>query len=357
MRRWNLIACSVAIVLGGCGGGADSEPTPTATTAARPTAPLVLGPGKPNTLAGGVPQGGGVISPVIWVTNAGTVRQRAGAAASEVVPNLSDVVSVAIGYAVTRAGALYRWDPYQAPLTATKILDGVADVTTDYGAFALQTDGRVIDLATSQPLPDVANVVAMRIAGFEQSIISGGGQYSRASRYFLQRDGSVLLQDVVVYLGGQLPNTLETTVYARGVQDVTSGGFVQAPNGLIYFDEALVHDVPAKKMASTPRVANQSNSSTLTTSRSTFVLFDDGALWRTTLGSTTGENQQGAPTFSAGVSQFPVRAPGDVDILDFFVLSGEVVIVTRDGASFVSAGEGTTFSPVVFEDLRVSPAR
>ena len=48
MRRWNLIACSVAIVLGCGGDGVDSEPAPTATTAARPTAPLVLGPGKPT---------------------------------------------------------------------------------------------------------------------------------------------------------------------------------------------------------------------------------------------------------------------------------------------------------------------
>jgi len=326
-------------------------PPPVVAPDVRPTDPLSLGLGSPTTLVGGGASSSD-LALIVWITEDGTVMQRNGLAAPSVaVAGLVDVKSVAIPYAVTQSGDLYRWnttDPSQAPM---KILDAVADVNADYGAFALLADGQVMDLATMQLVPEVADVVAIRASGFEQFIISGGGQYSRAQRYYLQKNGTVLLQDVVVYLSGQLPNTSETHVFALGVAEVTASGFIQSADGIVYFGEAIVHDVPARKMASTPRQASDINGSTLASSYTTFVLFDDGALWATTIGKVSGENQQGAPAFRASATQLPMRLPGDVDVVDFAVVGPRVVAFTRDGSSFIDAGDGT-FTPVSFERLR-----
>ena len=316
----------------------------------RPTAPLALGLGAPTTLVGGGASSN-YLEWIVWVTTGGTVMQRAGLSGpSVVVPGLTDVTSVAVGFAVTRTGELFRWSPGAAVLQPVKVLDGVVDVSADYGAFALLADGHVVDLGTMSQLPDVADVVAMRITGFEQAIISGGGQYSRSSRFFLTKTGTVLLQDVVRYLSNQLPNTLSTTQYATGVREVSTSGFIQSPDGLVFFQDALVHDVPARKFASTPRVATQSNATTLGSGTTTYVLFDDGALWASSVSKTSGENQQGAPTFSASATQEPVRLQGDAAIADFALLGPVLLVFDASGRSLARPGDA--FLPVEFEDLR-----
>ena len=341
------IVVVAVFALWSCSEGPPGTPPPDQ----RPTTPLALGPGAPTTIVGGGASSND-LTWIVWITDGGAVMQRQGVAGtSALVAGLSDVKSVAIPYAVTQGGVLYRWDvnaPTQAPV---EVLRDVADVNADYGAFALLVDGSVMDLATMQRVSGVADVVAMRASGFEQFIISGGGQYSRANRYFLQKNGTVLLQDVVVYLANQLPNTSEINVFAMGVEDVTSSGFLQSPDGIVYFGDAVVHDVPARRMAGAPRQASQVNGSTLASSYTTYVLFDDGALWATTIGKTSGENQQGAPTFHASATQAPVRLMGDVDIVDFAILGPRVLVFARDGTSFLDAGDGT-FAPIIFEDLK-----
>ncbi|MDP2275854.1 MAG: hypothetical protein Q8N23_32230 [Archangium sp.] len=309
-----------------------------------PTLSLVRGLGQRRSIAGY----GDVLDFVAWVKNDGTVMQRSGGVTTPVT-GLSDIKTIAAGYAVTNDGRLYSWLNSPAPVL---VREGVVDVNTDYGpALALLDDGRVIDVVKGEALADVSDVVAMRVSGFSQ-FVGGGAQYSRTNRYFLKTDGTVLLQDLVEYISPPpVPApTLTTTLFAAGVKDVTSAGFAQSPDGQVLYNGLLVHDFEAKKIASTPRVAFQMNASTLSTSRTGLALFADGALWASSVSSTSGSNQQGAPTFTQNATQRPLRAPNDAPIEDFEVVGPGVLVFTREGV-FITDGSGG-FVAADFPDLR-----
>ncbi len=307
-----------------------------------PTLSLVRGLGQRRSIAAE----GSVRNFVAWVKSDGTVMQR-NAGVTAPVLGLSDIRTVAVGYAVTNDGRLYSWLNSPAPVL---VRTGVVDVNTDYGpALALLDDGRVVDLVKGEALADVSDVAALRVSGFAQ-FIGGGAQYSRTNRYFLKTDGTVLLQDLVEYLPPVLPPTMTITLVASGAKDISSGGFVQSAEGPVLYADLLVHDFEARKIASLPRVANQMNGSTLSTSRTGLALFADGALWTSTATSTSGSNQQGAPTFTQNATQLPLRAPNDTPIDDFEVVGPDVVIFTREGV-FITDGAGG-FTPADFPDLR-----
>lgn len=311
---------------------------------AAPTLSLVRGLGQRRSIVASET----VSNFVAWVKNDGTVMQRSGGVTAPVA-GLSNVRSIGAGYAVTNEGRLYSWLNSPAPVL---VQEGVVDVNTEYGpALALLDDGRVVDLVKGEALPGVSDVVALRVSGFSQ-FIGGGAQYSRTNRYFLKTDGTVLLQDLVEYIS-QPPvpaPTSTTTLFAAGVKDVSSAGFVQSADGRVLYNNLLVHDFEAKKIASLPRIAMQTNGSTLTTSRTGLALFSDGALWASSAVSTSGSNQQGAPTFTQNATQLPLRAPNDVPIEDFEVVGPQVIIFTREGV-FITGGSGG-FVPADFPDLR-----
>lgn len=307
--------------------------------------PRGLGQRRSIVGAGASPE---VLDYVAWVKSDGTVMQLMGGVTEPVV-GLSDIKSVAVGYAVTNDGRLYSWLRTPSPVL---VKEGVVDVTADYGpALALLDDGTVMDLVKMERLPEVSDVAALRVSGFTQ-FVGGGNQYSRTDRYFLKTDGTVVLQSLVEYLSSPpvAPPALTTTTLATGIADVTSSGFMQSASGQVLFGGLLVHDFAAKKLASPPRRANQSNASTLSTSRTGLALFADGALWSSVSSNTSGSNQQGAPTFSQGATQLPLRAPGDAPIEDFEVVGPEVLIFTRDGI-FLSDGAGG-FMAADFPELR-----
>lgn len=309
-----------------------------------PTLSLMRGQGRRRSIVGY----GEVLDFVAWVKTDGTVMQRIGGVTTP-VSGLSDIETIAAGYAVTTDGRLYSWLNTPAPVL---LREGVVDVNTDYGpALALLDDGRVIDLVKGEALADVSDVVALRVSGFAQ-FIGGGAQYSRTNRYFLKTDGTVLLQDLVEYISPPpVPApTSTTTLFAAGVKDITSAGFVQSADGQVLYNGLLVHDFEAKKIASTPRIATQMNGSTLGTSRTGLALFADGALWASSVSSTSGSNQQGAPTFTQNAAQRPLRAPNDAPIEDFEVVGPAVLIFTREGV-FISNGAGG-FDAADFSDLR-----
>lgn len=291
-----------------------------------------------------------------WVTQSGGVRQRV-EGVETLVPGLTDVRSVAakgpVAWAVTESGSLVKWSPLARPITISPVLQGVREVTAcQFASLALMLDGAVVDLDTMLPVSDLTDVVAIRVSGFSQQIINGGGTYVSTSRFFLRRDGSVERWATIRYVQGQLPDTSMRERLAGVATDVSSAGFIRNAAGLVTLNGALLHEFPAKALASPPRTASQSNSTTFSSSNSCYVLFDDGALWLTSVSKTTGENQQGAPVSSANASQVAVRAPGDEDIDSFLLLGSSVLVTTRSGAMLITGASMRGFEPVSFNDLR-----
>jgi hypothetical protein len=285
----------------------------------------------------------------VWIVQ-GAVMQRL-ANVDTPVAGLTDVRAVGLAngeaYAVTNGGTLFKWTANTAP---ERVLEGIADVHAGpFSVLALEKTGTVIDVLTAQPLPDLQDVVAIRSSGFVQQIINGGGEYRATSRFFLKHDGAVEQRSSVEYLSQQLPDTSDQKVIARSATDVTGAGFVLATDGRAYLQSSFLHDLRARKIASPPRTSSQSNATTFSSANACYVLFDDGALWLTTISKTTGENQQGAPTSREGLTQVPVRAPGDVKIDGFHLLGAQVLISTAAGF-FLSDGS-LRFQPVSFPGL------
>jgi hypothetical protein len=285
----------------------------------------------------------------VWIAQ-GAVMQRL-ANVDSPVAGLTDVRAVGlangVAYAVTNGGTLFKWT---ATTTPERVLEGIADVHAGpFAVLALEETGTVIDVQTLQHINDMKDVVAIRSSGFVQQIINGGGQYRATSRFFLKQDGAVEQRSSVEYLSQQLPDTSDQKVIARSATDVTGAGFVLATDGRAYLQSSFLHDLRARKIASPPRTSSQSNATTFSSANACYVLFDDGALWLTTISKTTGENQQGAPTSREGLTQVPVRAPGDVKIDGFHLLGAQVLISTATG--FFLSDASLRFQPVSFPGL------
>jgi len=318
---------------------------------AAPTLKLEAVSRPPTRIAATTTEQGEPVS-YVWRTATGGVTQRVDGK-DTAVAGLSNVRSVGArettGWAVTQSNALMKWS-LTAPVPET-VLDDVQDVSVNpFVAFALRLDGSVVDLTTLQRVEGLSGVVAIRSSGFSQQISNGGGIYRAVSRYFLTEAGVIEAWSTVEYLSQQLPDTSSRSVFARGAIDVTGLGFTQAADGQVLLGNAFLHDLPAKKIDSPPKISNQSNASTLSSAVTCYALFEDGALWRTTVSKTTGENQQGAPTAVSNATQAPVRLPVDEEVDDFVMLGRRVLAFSRDGATFF-VGYDDSLEPVSFPGL------
>ncbi len=329
---------------------------------------LPRGLGRSTTLALGASPLVGTAA--VWVRDDGTVSQR-NEGVELVVPGIAGAKSVGLAgdpsralklsFAATASGAVFRWSfatNVPVPVQVAQI-DGVVDLTvTDYDAYALAGDGRVWRLpldeaiTTSVVEPALAGVVAVRSRGRYQPF--QGGAYTARNSFFLQADGLVQARARVVFNANALPEQLTESTLGPDLLDVTSTGAAQRANGRAYVGDALVHRAPVRRIDADARTV-QTNSTNSVSSSTVYCLFDDGALWASTLSTAFGENQQGAGTASSDVQQVPVRAPGDVEIDDFVVAggSGTLVVWARDGSAFVSGPAGALpLAPSSFTGLR-----
>lgn len=358
-----LLLCAACGGTDGIGQGEDSPLRGLVEPAA--DGPVAGVPARPVTIAGAAFDNLRHLDTVVWVAQDGTVRQRASIEApTEVVPGLTGIRSVAVGFAVAEDDSLYAWDVAVTPPAPVKLLDGILEAAAEFGAFALTRSGRVVDLENaldpsfdrqSPPLLEgLDNVVRVRESGALVNLANNLGRYVRSTRYLLQRDGTVVLQETITYPESPSLDTSKTSVVARGAVDVASSGFVQLADGRVIGEGAFVQDLPARKMASTAREARDFNTTTRSYSSTTYLLFDDGALWATTLSGESGETRQGVPTSKLEATQRPVRLPGGIDVTDFAIVGPRALVFGADGKQYVASrvADEATLLETPIEDLR-----
>jgi hypothetical protein len=308
-----------------------------------------LGRRKPVAVAGPV---------TLWVREDGTVWQRT-VAGDQQVPGLEGAHSVAVssnppdflGVAAT-ANAVWWWTSTRAPSKLVDLEAGVAELTLDaFGSYAVSGDGLAWKLSFAQGalsakvVEDFTDVVSVRVSGRFQQIQGTLDSFTQVRTVFMRSDGTAAVVDTVD--STYAPSTRNVTTRGPGLRVVGANDETQDADGIVYRGNVRLHDFPARHLESASSFSQQ-NASNSGSSRSIFVLFDDGALWVTSFSSSFGLNNQGAPTSSSNITQVPVLPPGNVSVLDF-TLAGNFLWTTA--GTFVTGAPTTPENPFGFTSV------
>jgi hypothetical protein len=358
--------------LSSCTPSDPSVPTTPSKPGTTPTQPVTLTPGlgRANTLAMGYEARVIVwlkTDGSVWQNIQGVVSQVAGITESKAIGLRTDSIYVTstsyTGVVVTKDGTVWTWAVGAGAATPTKvgqIESGAADVVVDaFMGLVLGNDGRVwkLEFSPSPKLssePVATDVMAVRLRGFLRR--SAGQEDAIEWTNFLKTGGTAQFVESYPH-APDFPPTVED--YGQGLLDVGIGGVTQEADGKVYLGlgEYLVHDLRAKYFESSMS-SRAVNSTTSSSSLALYTLFPDGGLWETVVTNTQGENQQGAPTSSANVTQTLIKVGTFEDVIDFdLVERGGLVVWTNNGTYLSNRVPMTTDNPYGFERLELSDLR